>query len=157
MAKPFVFLLLTSLFLFIKHGSAYEFTVGGSGDWSHASTPYYQWAEKTILQIGDSILFVYEAGKDSVLQVRLEDYVTCNTTSPVVNYSDGHSVVKLNEPGHYYFISGLVDNCKNNGRIAIVVMAYPSSNPLLSMPPPSPPTATSTELLLDEIMPNILM
>ena len=68
---------------------------------------------------------MYEAEKNSVVQITQEDYILCNVTSPVsANNSDGYSVLKLNQRGPSYFISGIVENCKckNNETIAIVVI-----------------------------------
>ncbi|KAI3810030.1 hypothetical protein L1987_19636 [Smallanthus sonchifolius] len=156
MANSVIIIRFLSLFLLIQNNNAYEFMVGGSGDWSLASTSYNQWAEKNRFQIGDSVLFKYEAGEDSVVQVSKDDYNNCNAASPIAKYSDGHSVVKLNESGPHYFISGLVENCKNNEKIVIVVMAdrsnrhqSPPSSPPSPAPAgeesPSPPPAPATE------------
>nr|XP_043622825.1 early nodulin-like protein 1 [Erigeron canadensis] len=155
---------ILSILLLIQNSNAYEFMVGGSGDWSLASTSYNQWAERSRFQIGDTILFKYQAGKDSVVQVSKDDYNNCNAASPIAKYSDGHSVVKLNHSGPHYFISGLVENCKNNEKIVVVVMADRSNRAPTSSPPspapsgeespspppeggelPSPPPAPSTE------------
>ena len=47
---------LLSLFLMIQNGHAYQFMVGGSGDWSLASSASFdQWAHKSRFQIGDTI------------------------------------------------------------------------------------------------------
>lgn len=47
---------LFSLFLVIPKGHAYQFKVGGSGDWSLAScSSYDQWAHKSRFQIGDTL------------------------------------------------------------------------------------------------------
>lgn len=96
------------------------------------------------------IVFKYQSGKDSVVQVTKEDYDNCNAASPIAKYDDGHSMVKLNESGPHYFISGLVDNCKKNEKVVIVVMADRSHRSPPSSPPspapageesPSPPPA----------------
>ncbi|PWA56640.1 early nodulin-like protein 9 [Artemisia annua] len=152
MAKLFVVAGLLSLFLMIQNGNSYQFMVGGSGDWSLASTAYNQWAEKTRFQIGDTVLFNYQAGKDSVVEVSKEDYDNCNSASPIAKYTDGHTEVKLEKSGPHYFISGLVENCKNNEKIVIVVMADRSKSPPSSPPSPAPaeespypPPAPATE------------
>ncbi|KAA8526949.1 hypothetical protein F0562_008822 [Nyssa sinensis] len=75
---------LFSLLLLIQKGGAYEYRVGGS-NWTVPSDPnalsYNHWAEMNRFQIGDSLLFVYHADKDSVLHVTKEDYTNCNTGS----------------------------------------------------------------------------
>ncbi|KAK1440031.1 hypothetical protein QVD17_05856 [Tagetes erecta] len=155
MAKPVIIItVFLSLLLLIQNNNAYDFMVGGSGDWSLASTAYNQWAEKSRFQIGDTVLFKYEARKDSVVEVSKDDYNNCNPASPIAKYSDGHSVVKFNQSGPHYFISGLVENCKNNEKVVIVVMADRSNHHQSpSSPPPapageespSPPPAPATE------------
>ncbi|KAJ0501134.1 putative Phytocyanin domain, cupredoxin [Helianthus annuus] len=156
MANSFIVISVLSLLLLIQNNDAYEFLVGGSGDWSLASTNYNQWAEKSRFQIGDTVLFKYEAEKDSVVEVSKDDYNNCNAASPIAKYSDGHSMVKLNQSGPHYFISGLVENCKNNEKVVIVVMAdrskhhqSPPSSPPSPAPAveelPSPPPAPATE------------
>ncbi|CAI9295217.1 unnamed protein product [Lactuca saligna] len=151
MAKPVIIISHLSLLLLILNANAFEFMVGGSGDWSLASTSYNQWAERSRFQIGDTVLFKYESGKDSVVQVTKEDYDNCNAASPIAKYDDGHSMVKLNESGPHYFISGLVENCKKNEKVVIVVMADRSHRSPPSSPPspapageelPSPPPAS---------------
>ncbi|KAI3768941.1 hypothetical protein L6452_00037 [Arctium lappa] len=144
MAKPVVVVFgVLSLLLLIQDNGAYEFMVGGSGDWSLASTSYNQWAEQSRFQIGDSVLFNYEEGKDSVVQVTKDDYNNCNPASPIAMYSDGHSLVKFQQSGPHYFISGIVQNCKNNQKIVMVVMAdrtnHTASSPSPSLPPSPPP------------------
>ncbi|KAI3702961.1 hypothetical protein L6452_28715 [Arctium lappa] len=143
---------LLSLFLMIQNGHAYQFKVGGSGDWSlAASASFDQWAHQSRFQIGDTIVFNYEANKDSVVQVSETDYKNCSTASPIAKYSDGHTAIKLTQSGPHFFISGIVDHCKNNEKVMIIVMAdrsnrssdAPSAAP--SPPPsaaPSPPPAS---------------
>ncbi|KVI02299.1 early nodulin-like protein 1 [Cynara cardunculus var. scolymus] len=131
---------LFSLFLMIQDGHAYQFKVGGSGDWSLAScNSYDQWAHQSRFQIGDTVLFNYEANKDSLVQVSETDYKNCSTASPIAKYSDGHTAVKLTQSGPHFFISGNVDHCKNNEKVMIVVMADRSNRS--SAAPSSPPSA----------------
>nr|GEU93212.1 early nodulin-like protein 1 [Tanacetum cinerariifolium] len=132
-----VIMALVSLLLLIQKGDAYEFKVGGSGDWSLTSTSYNQWAEKTRFQVGDTLYFKYQGEKDSVLEVSKEDYDNCNTASPIARHDDGRTVIKFDRSGSQYFISGVSDNCKNNEKVLIVVLADRThkSSP---QPPPSP-------------------
>lgn len=107
------------------------------------------------------IVFSYKANQDSVVQVSEADYKNCSTASPIANYSDGHTMIKLNQSGPHYFISGVVDHCKNHEKLMIIVLAgrsshstpspSPSAAPPHSLPPapssdefPSPPPAPST-------------
>ncbi|XP_071727204.1 early nodulin-like protein 9 [Rutidosis leptorrhynchoides] len=139
---------LLSLSMAIQNGHAHQFNVGGSGDWSiSSSSSFDQWAHKCRFQIGDTLWFNYQANRDSVLQVTETDYNTCNTSSPIAKYSDGHTMIKLNQSGPHYFISGIVDHCKHNEKIVIIVLADRTKHS--STPPPAPtptPAPTSEEI-----------
>ncbi|KAI3755852.1 hypothetical protein L1987_55661 [Smallanthus sonchifolius] len=145
---------LFSLLLMIQNSHAYQFKIGGSGDWSLASSSSYdQWAQKSRFQTGDTILFNYQANEDSVVQVSESDYKNCSTTSPIAKYSDGHTMIKLNQSGPHYFISGVVDHCKHNEKVLIIVLAdrsnrssdTPSPSPSENTPPPALPPAPASE------------
>ncbi|KAL2943768.1 Early nodulin-like protein 1 [Bienertia sinuspersici] len=141
---------VVSVVLFMQRGEATQFTVGGSKGWcvpSDNGAAYNQWAEKMRFQIGDSILFVYPSGKDSVLQVSKEDYSSCTTTSPITKYTDGHTDFKFTKSGPYHFISGNKDNCNKNEKLVVVVMADRSSNSSskASSPPAPAPSVSDHE------------
>ncbi|KAL2483630.1 early nodulin-like protein 9 [Forsythia ovata] len=136
-----VMLGILSVLLLIQRGNAFEFKVGGpKGSWTVPTDPnvasYNEWAEMNRFQIDDTLLFVYPADKDSVLQVTKDDYTNCNTASPIVKFSDGHTVVKFNQSGPYYFISGVVDNCLKNEKLIVIVMADRSNQTVAPTPPP---------------------
>lgn len=90
--------------------------------------------------------FNYQANKDSVLQVSEIDYNNCNTSSPMAKYSDGHTMIKFTQSGPHYFISGMVDHCRNNEKVLIIVLADRSNHGAQSPPPASPPAPTSEEI-----------
>ncbi|KAE9592967.1 hypothetical protein Lal_00029237 [Lupinus albus] len=139
---------LCVLVLVHKGVAGYEFIVGGQKGWSVPSDPNYnpfnQWAEKSRFQIGDSIVFNYQPGQDSVLYVKSEDYGNCNSDSPYAKFYDGHTVIKLNQSGPHYFISGNKDNCLKNEKVTVIVLAdrnnhNPSNtNQTNNVSPPSP-------------------
>ncbi|XP_022888412.1 early nodulin-like protein 3 [Olea europaea var. sylvestris] len=155
--KVFYVLGLFGVLLLIQKGNAYEFKVGGpKGSWAVPSDPnaasLNKWAETNRFQIGDTLLFVYLADKDSVLHVTKDDYTNCNTAAPLEKFSDGHTVFKFNQSGPYYFISGVADNCQKNEKLLVVVMAdrsnhYSNSHQTTAPPPPStevPPSPAPT-------------
>ncbi|KAG1327566.1 Early nodulin-like protein 1, partial [Cocos nucifera] len=134
--------LLFLTLLFINIGSeAREHLVGGSTNaWkipSHTSESLNQWAGATRFQVGDSLVWKYDGEKDSVLQVRREDYLSCNTSSPVAEHKDGTTVVKLHWSGPYYFISGAEGACEKGEKLIVVVMSERHALRRIS-PAPSP-------------------
>lgn len=125
-----------------RRSEAYEFTVGGAQGWTvpanSSANALNQWAEKSRFQIGDSVVFVYPPGQDSVLHVNQDDYNNCNDGSPIAKYVDGHTVFKFNQSGPFYFISGNKDNCHKNEKLVVVVMADRSNQTSRAgSPPPS--------------------
>ncbi|KAI7747399.1 hypothetical protein M8C21_002320 [Ambrosia artemisiifolia] len=146
---------ILSLLVLIQNADAYEFKVGGSGEWS-LSASYSQWAEKNRFQVGDTLLFMYDDDEDSVLEVSKEDYDKCNTENPIAKHDDGHTVIKLDRSGPHYFISGVADHCKNyNEKVTVVVMADRShKSPPESPPSPAPSGEESPSPPADEKPPS---
>ncbi|XP_058779861.1 early nodulin-like protein 9 isoform X1 [Vicia villosa] len=138
-------------FLALMHkGDSYEFVVGGQQGWSIPSdpnaNPFNQWAEKSRFQVGDSLVFNYQSGKDSVIEVNSQqDYENCNTDASGKS-SDGHTVIKLDKSGPHYFISGIKDNCLKNEKLLVIVLAdrtNRNSNQTATTPSPSPSVPVS--------------
>ncbi|CAA0813942.1 early nodulin-like protein 9 [Striga hermonthica] len=138
---------ILSVVLLAQKGDAYDFKVGDSTGWTVPKDPnatfYNQWAEKNRFQIGDTLLFVYAAGQDSVLHVTQDEYTNCSTETALEKFTDGHTVFKFNQSGPHYFISGVADNCRKNEKLVVVVMADRRSshgpNGTVSTPPSSSP------------------
>lgn len=96
-------------------------------------------------------VFNYQSDKDSVLYVKSDDYASCNTASPYAKYSDGHTVIKLNQSGPHFFISGNKDNCAKNEKITVIVLSDRSNsnsggssntNQTSNASPPSPQSSS---------------
>ncbi|RZC59040.1 hypothetical protein C5167_006348 [Papaver somniferum] len=132
-------LVLVNLIISSNFSEAKDFLVGGkSNGWEIPSSPQSQplnhWAQSSRFQLGDSLVWEYETGKDSVLQVTRENYLNCVLTKPVAEYKDGENTkVELNKSGPYYFISGAKGHCEKGQKLIVVVMA-----PRSTAPAPSP-------------------
>ena len=85
-------------------------------------------------------MYVYEADKSLMVKVNQEDCIICNKSSSVnaTKYNNGYLVVKLNQTGPNYSISGT--RAENNEKIIIHVTADLSrSTPTdPSLPTPAP-------------------
>ncbi|KAL5558236.1 hypothetical protein UlMin_034447 [Ulmus minor] len=134
----------TSLFLIFvlfSVSEAKEILIGGKSDsWtipSSQSQTLNQWAESTRFRVADTLVFKYDGEKDSVLQVTRGDYLNCNTSSPIEEYKDGNTKVKLNKPGPFYFISGTKGHCEKGQKLIVVVMS-PRNRYIGVSPAPSP-------------------
>ncbi|EOA21643.1 hypothetical protein CARUB_v10002061mg [Capsella rubella] len=127
MAHRTLFLFFSVFFLLTNLAYCKEILVGGkTSAWKIPSSPsesLNKWAESLRFHVGDSLVWKYDGEKDSVLQVTKEAYVTCNTTNPAANYSNGDTKVKLERSGPFYFISGSKSNCVEGEKLHIVVMS----------------------------------
>ncbi|KZV20742.1 Early nodulin-like protein 1 precursor [Dorcoceras hygrometricum] len=133
-------LLLLCLFFF-SLSEARVYPVGGKDNaWrvpSSEAESLNHWSEKSRFLIGDSLVFEYDGSKDSVLLVTKEDYLACNTTSPVASYRGGNTTVKLERSGPYYFISGEQGNCVKGQKLIVVVISERHSKFTAGAPAPS--------------------
>ncbi|KAG5034156.1 early nodulin-like protein 1 [Glycine soja] len=135
------------LFLFLLFGfsAAKELLVGGKIDaWkipSSESDTLNQWAERSRFRVGDHLVWKYESGKDSVLEVTREDYANCSTSNPIKEYNDGNTKVKLEHPGPFYFISGSKGHCEKGQKLIVVVMSPRHTFTAIISPAPTPSPA----------------
>nr|ACU17156.1 unknown [Glycine max] len=129
---------LLLLFFLFGFSAAKELLVGGKIDaWkipSSESDSLNQWAERSRFRVGDHLVWKYENGKDSVLEVTREDYANCSTSKPIKEYNDGNTKVKLEHAGPFYSISGAKGHCEKGQKLIVVVM---SPRHIIS-PAPSP-------------------
>ena len=96
----------------------------------------------------------YDSGKDSVLQVNKEGYVSCNISNPIEEYKDGNTKVKLSRSGPFYFISGTKGNCEKGQKLVVVVLSprnrytgiSPAPAPVEFDGPAVAPTSSATKL-----------
>ncbi|KAJ7966275.1 Early nodulin-like protein [Quillaja saponaria] len=151
---------LVLLFLLLSFSEAREILVGGKSDsWkvpSSESDSLNQWAGKMRFKVGDFLVWKYESGKDSVLQVSKENYVNCSTVNPIKEYKDGDTKVELERHGAFYFISGAKGHCQKGQKLIVVVLSPRHGHTGIS-PAPSPanfegsavapsPTSSATSL-----------
>ncbi|WOK95052.1 early nodulin-like protein 1 [Canna indica] len=122
---------------------AKDFLVGGNENaWRVPPTTtdsLNQWAENNRFQVGDSLVWKYDAGKDSVLQVTREAYLSCNKSSPIAEHKDGATVVELRRSGAYYFISGAEGACEEGEKLIVVVLSDRHSLRALGLAPAPAP------------------
>ncbi|KAI9117274.1 hypothetical protein K1719_011440 [Acacia pycnantha] len=131
-------------FLLIYSSEGRDYLVGGSQDsWtlprpSPASLSH--WAHKQHFRVADSLLWKYDSKSESVLEVKEEDYKSCNIANPISKYSDGDTKVELNRTGSFYFISGADGHCQQGLRMDPVVHAghHHGGNNSHESPSPSP-------------------
>ncbi|KAE9585183.1 putative cupredoxin [Lupinus albus] len=142
---PITFFLV--LFTLLSSSQAYKFYVGGKDGWVlNPSVDYSQWSGRNRFQVSDSLVFKYNKGSNSVLEVNKDDYEKCNKEKPIKKFENGDTEFQIERSGPYYFISGKNDNCEKGQKLTVVVLAVrspPPKSPLHS-PPNAPPQVPST-------------
>ncbi|CAI9089377.1 OLC1v1023942C1 [Oldenlandia corymbosa var. corymbosa] len=127
-----IIIFLSMMGCFASFAQAYTFYVGGRDGWVlNPKEEYNQWASRMRFLINDTLIFKYEKGHDTVLEVNKDDYFNCYKEKPLQALKDGDSVFKFDRPGPFFFISGHADNCAKGQRIITVVL-HPRN------PPPAP-------------------
>ncbi|ESQ46348.1 hypothetical protein EUTSA_v10000321mg [Eutrema salsugineum] len=136
---PLVFLLFTT---FYHLGESRTFIVGGDLGWKvpaltpNNSNSLIDWANHGRFLVGDVLEFKYDSNVDSVLEVTKEHFETCNAEKPLKSYKHVNTIVKLDNSGPNYFISGVHDNCVKGEKVIVRVIASKYA------PRPAPPTTT---------------
>lgn len=74
-----------------------------------------------------------------------EDYVNCNTSSPIQQYKDGETRIVLDKSGPFYFISGTKDHCEKGQKLIVVVLSQ-RNRPSAGAVSPAPSPALAVEI-----------
>ncbi|CAM6083433.1 unnamed protein product [Calypogeia fissa] len=74
-----------------------------------------------LLEVGDSLHFVYDNTEDNLLGVTSEHFVECNTSAPLREFNDGNTTINFSRPGSYYFICGFPNHCEDGQFLAVEV------------------------------------
>ncbi|XP_010522107.1 PREDICTED: mavicyanin [Tarenaya hassleriana] len=128
------FLLVTAMLLGGAIGAVHK--VGDSKGWTTiGGVDYAKWASSKTFQAGDALDFQYNKDYHDVTEVTLQDFQSCNVSSPAMAvYKTGSDMVNLTREGHYYFICGVPGHCQVGQKLEILVQ------PSGSLPPVSVPT-----------------
>ncbi|KAL2643980.1 hypothetical protein R1flu_011567 [Riccia fluitans] len=114
--------LLCCAAILVEHAAAATVVVGGEKGWT-LGFDYKKWAAGTKVKRFDTLHFKYDKSQHNVMRVSKADYDSCNIASPMREFSTGEDIVKLIEPGTYYYICGLTEHCKLGLKMAIHVHA----------------------------------
>ena len=69
------------------------------------------------------VVWTYDKEKDSVLKVRREAYISCNTSDAIEEYNGGNTKTTLDKSGPHYFISGAEGHCEKGQKVIVVVLS----------------------------------
>ncbi|KAJ4823252.1 hypothetical protein Tsubulata_032207 [Turnera subulata] len=120
--------------------------VGDSAGWTTiGNVDYKQWAATKTFQVGDIILFQYNAQFHNVMRVTHAMYRACNTSAPMATYTTGNDSITITSPGHHFFFCGVPGHCQagqkvdiNVPRLSVIGAPAPAVS---TVPSPSVPAA----------------
>ncbi|KAK2992876.1 hypothetical protein RJ640_028118 [Escallonia rubra] len=129
--------------LITKEASATRYPVGGSQGWDE-STDFKSWASGQTFKVGDELVFKYNSGLHSVVELGSESaYKNCDIGTAVNSMNGGKDVVKLTKPGTRYFACGTMGHCGQGMKVKIKTVAADASSTSGSSPSSST-SSTST-------------
>ncbi|KAI3966283.1 hypothetical protein MKX01_027451 [Papaver californicum] len=133
--------------LCVASSMAEVYKVGDDSGWTTVNPiPNYQkWSASKAFNVGDSIVFQYDAQLHNVVQVRYEDYKKCNASSPFRTFTSGNDTIPIKTKGHFFYIGGMSGDCQMGQKVDIRVVPHltptPPSAAAPSSPSPSDPAA----------------
>lgn len=137
-----LFIVALSLIGLVRASSIY--LVGDSNGWKPMGVDYYKtWSSSKTFYVGDSLIFQYNKDLHNVMEVRFQDFVSCNPSSALATYHSEYEPVNLNRTGLYYFICGVPGHCESGQKLDVLVLPAslrkaPSSQPNNSSSNPNP-------------------
>ncbi|KAL6140291.1 hypothetical protein ACLB2K_058591 [Fragaria x ananassa] len=103
--------------------------VGGNLGWTippGGAATYASWASKYTFKVNKDLLgFNFEAGENDLILVTKENFHTCNTAEPFLQF-EGPVYIGSANPGTLYFTCSFAGHCQKRQKVAIDF--EPSSN-----------------------------
>ncbi|KAL2324384.1 hypothetical protein Fmac_023442 [Flemingia macrophylla] len=136
----------------VSHADVYK--VGDSAGWTTlGNIDYRKWAATKNFQIGDTIVFEYNAKFHNVMRVTHAMYKSCNASSPISTFTTGNDSIHITNHGHHFFFCGVPGHCEAGQKVDINVLRVsveaPTPSALVSptvqashVPAPSPSNAS---------------
>ncbi|CAJ1925440.1 unnamed protein product [Sphenostylis stenocarpa] len=130
----------------VSHAAVHK--VGDSSGWTIiGNIDYRKWAATKNFQVGDTIVFEYNAKFHNVMRVTHAMYKTCNASSPLTTMTTGNDTIKITNYGHHFFLCGIPGHCQAGQKVDINVVkvsgaaaaAAEAPTPTSAMASPVPP------------------
>ncbi|XP_057423337.1 mavicyanin-like [Lotus japonicus] len=119
--------------------------VGDSAGWTIlGNVDYKKWAAPKNFQVGDTIIFEYNAQFHNVMRVTHAMYKTCNASSPIATFSTGNDSIKITNHGHHFFFCGVPGHCQAGQKVDINVISVSAATAAAPTPTPAPSSPSSS-------------
>ncbi|MCH89004.1 early nodulin-like protein 1-like, partial [Trifolium medium] len=88
---------------------------------------FEDWSKNKTFVVGDILVFQYNPGMSTVVQVDKNDYGNCTSRNTIQTYFRGNSSVVLDKPGDFYFFCSVGKRCEAGQKLWVNVQGKPSS------------------------------
>ncbi|WJX54036.1 hypothetical protein P8452_39965 [Trifolium repens] len=128
MNLSFLMFVMIGCIIFVSVSSTTHI-VGDSLGWSMPNYIGYfeDWSKNKTFAVGDTLVFQYNPGMSTVVQVDKNDYGNCTSRNTLRTYFRGNSSVVLDKPGDYYFFCSVGKRCEAGQKLWVNVQGKPSS------------------------------
>nr|KYP55720.1 Blue copper protein [Cajanus cajan] len=130
---------------------AEDYEVGGSTGWTSfppgGDSFYSKWAENFTFKVKDTLVFNFESGSHSVVELSKANYEKCEVDKSIKGYNSGPARVRLDRSGEFYFSCSFSGHCSSGQKLSIKVTGSGSSSPPTpkNAPAEAPSSSASNE------------
>ncbi|CAM0947820.1 unnamed protein product [Alopecurus aequalis] len=122
MASPQVLLLAIAVVFLLAPASAEVFMVGDAAGWTLMYPT--SWTDGKTFVVGDSLMFMYPAGKHTVVEVGGAGFKACDVTGnqTIGTWTSGSDTVTLDKAGRRWFVCGVGNHCAMGMKLLVTVV-----------------------------------
>ncbi|XP_059286480.1 basic blue protein-like [Lycium ferocissimum] len=100
---------------------ATEYVIGGPAGWD-LNVDLSLWLNGKIFKVGDVFVFNYDPKLHNLVRVDLVGFTTCLPLNILSIDTSGKTIITLDKPGVFYYISSLFTDCLSGLKIKITVL-----------------------------------
>ncbi|KAK7347534.1 hypothetical protein VNO80_22066 [Phaseolus coccineus] len=136
----------------LKTTEAEDYEVGGTTGWTSfppgGASFYSKWASNFTFKVNDTLVFNFESGSHSVVEVTKANYENCGVDNSIKAFNIGPARVSLTGPGEFYYSCPFSGHCSSGQKLSVTVTDSSSPAPKKtptqgpSTSPPAPKSAT---------------
>ncbi|CAJ1944578.1 unnamed protein product [Sphenostylis stenocarpa] len=117
----------------LKTTKAEDYEVGSTIGWlsfpPSGASFYSKWASNFTFKVNDTLVFNFESGSHSVVELTKASYEKCNFGNIIKSFNTGPARVTLTSPGEFYFSCPFSGHCSSGQKLSIKVTDSSSPAP----------------------------
>ncbi|XP_047169653.1 mavicyanin-like [Vigna umbellata] len=122
-----VAILVVITVMLLKTTEAEDYEVGGTTGWTTfppgGASFYSKWASNFTFKVNDTLVFNFESGSHSVVELSKANYENCGVDNNIKSFNTGPARVILTGPGEFYFSCPFSGHCSSGQKLSVTVEA----------------------------------